>query len=167
MADIIEAAVHAPHASDEWLEAGLRAAFTRFAANHALFLEHFPLDPQREELYQRTPVDEEAAADRTVTKPIEDVVKETHAAHQAGSTTTDFVVVIDKFIELWRVVSTLPPPQLTERNSASGGPEIKTGREGGGLTSSVSQARQELNSSAAPGRSCSRPTACRTDPAGI
>lgn len=144
MADIVEAAVHAPHASDEWLEAGLRAAFTRFAANHALFLEHFPLDLQREELYQRTPVDEEAAADRTVTKPIEDVAKETHAAHQAGSTTPDFVVVIDKFIELWRVVSTLPPPHLAEKSSANGGPEVKAGPEGSGTTSAVSPRKRTI-----------------------
>jgi hypothetical protein len=61
LADIIAVAVAAPRAEDEWLEPGLGQAFRRLAENHTLFVAHFPLDPQREHLYARTPVDEEHA----------------------------------------------------------------------------------------------------------
>src|SRR6202008_4352734 len=56
-ADIIAAAVHAPRAEDEWLEAGMRKAFGRFAENHQHIIDHYPLDPKREETYAATDVD--------------------------------------------------------------------------------------------------------------
>lgn len=50
MASIIEAAVGSQDAAREWLPDGMREAFALFAGNHALFLKHFPLDPEREEV---------------------------------------------------------------------------------------------------------------------
>jgi hypothetical protein len=108
MADVIAAAVAAPRAEDEWLEPGMRQALNRFAENHALFLQHFPLDPKREDIFARIPVDEGKAAGKTLTEPFESVAKTSAEAHQAGLTTDGFVAVIDKMTELARVLATQP-----------------------------------------------------------
>jgi hypothetical protein len=109
MADIIDVAVAAPHAKDEWLEPGLRQAFRRFSENHVSFVKHFPLDPQREDVYARIPVDEESATGQALTKPFEAVAKASAEAHEAGQVTPDYLAVIDKMTEFARVLSTQPP----------------------------------------------------------
>jgi hypothetical protein len=103
MADVIASSVAAPRAEDEWLEAGLRKAFERFAENHALFLEHFPLDPQREAIYAATPVDEDKASGAALSKPFEAVGKATAEAHKEGVTTDVFLGAMDRMVELARV----------------------------------------------------------------
>jgi hypothetical protein len=109
MAAIIIADVSAVDASREWLEDGLREAFKRFADNHALFETHFPLDPEREELYARTPIDETGATGHALSKPFEDVAKATLRANHAVLTTDDFLNIVDKLTEFAKVTSTLPP----------------------------------------------------------
>lgn len=107
-ADIVAAAVTAPRVEDEWLEPGMRKAFTRFAENHTLFLQHFPLDPKREEIFARIPLDEEKAVGKKLTEPFENVAEASTAAHQAGLTTHGYVHVIEKMTEFARVLATQP-----------------------------------------------------------
>lgn len=130
MASIIEAAVGSPDAAREWLPDGMREAFALFAGNHALFLKHFPLDPEREEVYVQTSVDETNATGTALSKPFDDVAKATSEANKAGLTTDDFLKIVDKMAEFAKVISTQPPPQpssdvrsserLPRGNTASG-----------------------------------------------
>jgi hypothetical protein len=108
MAAIIIADVNAVDAAREWLQDGLRVAFKRFGDNHALFVTHFPLDPQREELYARTTIDETAATGHALSKPFEDIAKATFHANHAGVTTDDFLRIVDKLTEFAKATSTLP-----------------------------------------------------------
>jgi hypothetical protein len=110
MAAIIEADVGAPAAMREWLEEGMQEAFKRFAENHALFVKHFPLDPEREELYESTSVDESEASGPALSAPFEDVANATINAKKAGLTTDGFAKIVDKLAELVKVISTLPAP---------------------------------------------------------
>jgi hypothetical protein len=114
-ADIIAAAAGAPRAEDEWLEPGMRKAFDLFAENHVLFVEHFPLDAEREAVYARTPLDEGEAMGRKLVEPFEDVAKATQEAHKAKVATDDFLMAIDKMTELARVLSTQPPPPHSDQ----------------------------------------------------
>src|SRR5205085_6209364 len=134
MADIIDAAVASQRAQDEWLEPGLRQAFSRFSENHTIFVEHFPLDLEREELYAETPVDEEVAVGQVLRGPFEQVAKASAEAHEAGQITPDYLAVIDKMTEFARVLSTQPPkstaPPLQPRKKAISRPsEIKVNPE--------------------------------------
>jgi hypothetical protein len=114
-ADIIAAAATAPRAEDEWLEPGMRKAFDRFAENHVLFIEHFPLDAEREAIYARTPVDEVDATGKKLVEPFEDVAKAVQVAHKAGAATDDFLMAIDKMTELARVLAAQPPPPPSDQ----------------------------------------------------
>lgn len=111
-ADIIAAAVHSPRAEDEWLESGQRRAFELFDENHGLFVEHFPLDVERETLYAQTGLDEANASGKDLVEPFEKVAEATQDAHRAGAVTDDFMAVVDKMTELARVLSTQPPAQV-------------------------------------------------------
>jgi hypothetical protein len=110
MAAIIEADVGAPNAMREWLEEGMQESFTRFAEIHGLFVRHFPLDPEREELNGRMSIDENKASGRALSAPFEDVANATVSANKAGLTTDDFVKIVDKLAEFAKVISTLPAP---------------------------------------------------------
>jgi hypothetical protein len=127
-ADIIAAAVAATRAEDEWLEAGMRKAFDRFAENHQQFVTHFPLDADREKLYADTLVNEAEATGKKFIEPFEKVAEAARAAHQAGTATDDFMMVIDKMTEFARVVSTQPPAASRDRQVAAS-PEIKVSSE--------------------------------------
>jgi hypothetical protein len=111
MAAIIEATVGAPDAGQEWLAEGMRRAFERFADNHALFVKHFPLDPKREELYARIPVDETLATGAALSNPFQIVAKASLDANKAGLTTDEFLKIVDKMAEFAKIISTLPPTQ--------------------------------------------------------
>jgi hypothetical protein len=87
----------------------MRKAFDRFTENHQQFVTHFPLDAEREKLYADTPVNEAEATGIKFVEPFEKVAEAARAAHQAGTTTDDFLMVIDKMTEFARVVSTQPP----------------------------------------------------------
>ncbi|WP_322514629.1 hypothetical protein SR870_16520 [Rhodopseudomonas palustris] len=113
-ADIIAASVAAPRAEDEWLEAGVREAFDRFADNHAKFVEHFPLDAEREKIYSETAVDENKAAGKDFSAPFEGVAKAAKQAHDAGLVTGDFLAATQGMSETAQVLSTLPPARETE-----------------------------------------------------
>jgi hypothetical protein len=108
MAAIIEAAAGAEDARREWLEEGVHKAFERFEVNHDLFVRHFPLDPQREELYSKIYVDEGAVTGDALSRPFEDVARATIKANQAHLTTDDFLKIVDKMAEFAKVVSTQP-----------------------------------------------------------
>lgn len=127
-ADIIAAAVGAANAEDEWLEPGQRKQFERFAENHAKFVEHFPLDAEREDLYAQTEVDEDNAVGRDFVKPFEDVKGQAEEAVKSGAATSDLLAVMDKMTEFARVVSTQPPPQQTPR-APSASSEIRISPE--------------------------------------
>ncbi|MEA2896336.1 MAG: hypothetical protein QOJ84_1951 [Bradyrhizobium sp.] len=124
-ADVIAAAVNAQHAEDEWLEPGMRKAFDRFAENHTLFVEHFPLDAEREAIYAETPLDEEQATGKKLIEPFETVAKATEEAHKAGATTDDFMAVVDKMIEFARVLSTQPTVSPPNKRGISPSDEIR------------------------------------------
>jgi hypothetical protein len=109
--DIIEAAVVDPRAQQEWLELGLRKAFERLAENHLTLVKHFPLDPEREELYARTSVEENEATGSSLSEPFKDVAEAARDANKAGLTTDDFLRVIDKMAEFAKIISTIPPSQ--------------------------------------------------------
>jgi hypothetical protein len=128
-ADIIAAAVAAPSTQDEWLEPGMRKAFDRFAENHSLFVEHFPLDAEREAVYAQTPLDEERATGKELTEPFEIVAKAAQEAHKAGATTDDFLAVIDRMTEFARVLSTQPPTPPLNKQSPAPDAEIKISPE--------------------------------------
>ncbi|MVT53563.1 hypothetical protein GPL17_24135 [Bradyrhizobium yuanmingense] len=121
-ADIIAAAVRAPRAEDEWLEPGQRKAFERFDENHELFVRHFPLDVERENLYSQTGLDEENASGRALVEPFEKVAEAAQDAHRSGAVTDDFVTVIEKMTELARVLSTQPTTPVAPSRSA---PDLK------------------------------------------
>ncbi|HEV7881577.1 hypothetical protein [Bradyrhizobium sp.] len=127
-ADIIAAAVSASHAEDEWLEPGMRKALDRFADNHALFVEHFPLDAEREAIYAQTPLNEEQATGKKLIEPFEVVAKAAQQAHKAGATTDEFMAVIDRMTEFARVVST-QPPAIPLNKQGSPAAEIKISPE--------------------------------------
>jgi hypothetical protein len=127
MADVIAAAVAAPLAEDEWLEPGVRQLFTSFRNNHDAIVQHFPLDPKREKVFDRIPVNEAEAAGAKLAKPFEEVAASSNEARRAGLTTDDFVAVVEKMTEFARVVST-QPTNLAPPAPASGvnlSPEIQ------------------------------------------
>lgn len=109
MAEIIRADVGAPAAAREWLAEGLQKAFELFDKNQKKFVDHFPLDPKREELYSGTPVDEDAAIGKAVSQPFDDVAKATDQANKSGLTTDDFVKIVGSLAEYAKIISTLPP----------------------------------------------------------
>lgn len=108
MAAIIEADVLSPSASAEWLDDGLSRAFNLFADNHDLFIQYFPLDREREELYSRTFVDESLATGPSLSKPFTTVAEAVREAGREGLTTDDFVTIVDKMTEFAKVVATQP-----------------------------------------------------------
>jgi hypothetical protein len=109
MASIIESAFTGEDALDDWIQSGMQTAFKRFTENHSLFMRHFPLDPKREELYARTPIDEESAVGSHMSEPFELVAKATVDANKAGLTTDDFLRIVDKMADFAKVISTIPP----------------------------------------------------------
>lgn len=127
-ADIIAAAVGAPRAADEWLEPGIRKAFDRFGENHILFVEHFPLDAEREAVYARTLLDEGGATGKKLVEPFEGVARAVREAHKVGAATDDFLMAVDKMTELARVLSTQPPPPPSDLKR-SAPDEIKVSSE--------------------------------------
>lgn len=119
-ADIIAAAVGAANAEDEWLEPGQRKQFERFAENHSKFVEHFPLDLEREEFYARTEIDEDGAIGPMFVEPFKEIERETEKAAKSGVATADFLAIMGQMTEFARVISTLPPsPPANERPPTS------------------------------------------------
>jgi hypothetical protein len=128
MAEIIQACVGATSADREWLEEGMKEAFARFAANHVLFVQHFPLDPKREDLYARTRVNEGEVTGRRISKPFEEVAAASREANEAGLTTDNFLRIVDKMAEFAVVVSTLPPqPKSASLTRGYGAPPAALG----------------------------------------
>jgi hypothetical protein len=124
MVAIIEADVGAPNAMREWLAEGMQESFKRFAEIHGLFVRHFPLDPEREELYGLMSIDESMASGPALSAPFEDIANATVSANKAGLTTDDFVKIVDKLAEFAKVISTLPAPPLDSSSLST-----KHGRE--------------------------------------
>ena len=143
MAAVIRAAVEARRADDEWLDEGSREAFNRFAANHALFVEHFPLDARREEIYAATKVDEEAATGAALSEPAEAVAKATAEVHKAGLPTDDFIKIVGSLTELIKAHAYAPPapppaaviaperpPDALRADPADGPPHVSAKKRG-------------------------------------
>lgn len=110
MAAIIEAEVGAHDAEREWLDVGVQRALSLFNDNHALFVKHYPLDPERDALYLSMPIDESNAIGHSLSGPFEVVAKAALIANKAGLTTDDFLTIVDKFAEFAKITSTQPPP---------------------------------------------------------
>ncbi|MFO1111354.1 MAG: hypothetical protein U1E61_19455 [Bradyrhizobium sp.] len=115
MFEIIAAAVGDPEAQD-WLAPGLQKAFEKVAQNHHTLVSHFPLDPEREDIYAQTLVEENGATGHSLSEPFRHVAEAVQDANKAGLTTDDFVKVVDKMAEFAKIVSTLP---LSQSQSAS------------------------------------------------
>jgi hypothetical protein len=118
--EIIQAAVDDPNAQREWLEPGLQKAFKIIADNHIALIKHFPLDPEREELYARTEINENYATGYSLSEPFKEVAEATREANKAHLTTDDFLRVIDKMAEFAKVISTLPPTITSSSTRTSG-----------------------------------------------
>jgi hypothetical protein len=114
MAQIIEVDVGAPAAAREWLEPGLVKAFSRFAENHSLFMTHFPLDLEREQLYSCVSFDENRAMGRSLSQPFENVAKAAQDLNNAGGATDDFLKIVTSLAEFARIISTQPPARSEE-----------------------------------------------------
>jgi hypothetical protein len=112
MFEIIAAAVGDPEAQD-WLAPGLQKAFEKVAENHHTLVSHFPLDPEREDIYAQTLVEENGATGHSLSEPFRHIAEAAQDANKAGLTTDDFVKVVDKMAEFAKIISTLPlsPPQ--------------------------------------------------------
>jgi hypothetical protein len=108
MFEIIDAAVGDPSAQQDWLGPGLRKAFEKVAVNHHTLVSHFPLDPERENLYARTLVEENEATGNSLSEPFRQVAQATQNANEAGLTTDDFLRITDKMAEFAKIISTLP-----------------------------------------------------------
>lgn len=120
MFEIIAAAVGDPLAQQEWLVSGLQKAFEKLAENHRTLVSHFPLDPEREEIYAQTLVEESEATGHSLSGPFRQVAQAAHDANKAGLATDDFLKVVDKLAEFATIISALPlsrpPPTTTGRN---------------------------------------------------
>lgn len=125
--DIIEATADDPRAEQEWLEPGLRKAFQKLADNHRALVRHFPLDPEREELYSRILVDEDEATGRVFSEPFKEVAEGARAANKAGLATNDFLRIIDKMAEFAKIISNVPPPYPSNKvpDASLGSIEVK------------------------------------------
>jgi hypothetical protein len=119
--EIIQAAVDDPNAQREWLEPGLQKAFKIIADNHVALIKHFPLDPEREELYARTEVNENYATGHSLSEPFKEVAEATREANKAHLTTDDFLRVIDKMAEFAKVISTIPPVTTSSASTKTSG----------------------------------------------
>jgi hypothetical protein len=115
MAAIIEADASVPDANQDWFQKGMRKPFNLFAENHALVVARFLLDPEREELYANTTVDEDKASGLTLSAPFEAVASATLDANKVGLTTDNFLKIVNKLAEFAKVTSTMPPPSLPSR----------------------------------------------------
>lgn len=116
MFEIIAAAVGDPVAQQEWLAPGLQKAFEKVAENHRTLVSHFPLDPEREEVYAQTLVEEGEASGHSLSGPFQQVAQAAQDANRAGLATDDFLKVVDKMAEFATIISTLPhsrPPSAT------------------------------------------------------
>jgi hypothetical protein len=113
--EIIAATVGDPEAQD-WLAPGLQKAFEKVAENHHTLISHFPLDPEREDIYAQTLVEENEATGHSLSEPFRHIAEAAHDANKAGLTTEDFVKVVDKMAEFAKIISTLP---LSSAQSAS------------------------------------------------
>jgi hypothetical protein len=108
MAAIVEAGVATYRDDEDWLSGGMRVAFSIFAENHFLFLKYFPLDPKREDIYSRTPVDENKVAGANLSQPFKKVADATVPANHAGLTTDEFSRIVHAMAEFSKVLATLP-----------------------------------------------------------
>ena len=104
MADIIEAACAAN--DGEWLEAGLRKSFDIFIANHAVLMEHFPFDIEREQRYAEINVDEDAVVGAEFVKPFEEAEAMVRASN---AVTADTVLVVERMREIAEITAYIPP----------------------------------------------------------
>jgi hypothetical protein len=109
MASIIEAGIQSFETEGDWLADGMRTAFSLFVENHVLFIKHFPLDPKREDIYARTPVDEDIATGSELTHPFQEVARAASEARTAGLATNDFTRIVSAMAEFSKIISTLPP----------------------------------------------------------
>lgn len=109
MGAIIDAAVTARNAADEWLAEEQRAAFDRFNNNHERLIEHFPLDKQREDTYANMPVEESKIEAGALHRPLEDVAEKAREAAQAGLVADDFAKVVQAMADNGKIIESLPP----------------------------------------------------------
>ena len=129
MADIIEAGVKAGNASAEWLDAAMAKAFERFLANHELFRTHFPLDSERESIYEKIQIDDEAAQGDALEEPFRRVAKSVDEAQKAGLPTAQFIEIIKTFKEFAEVVATQPMAPMSTADQTPKPPAVNDGRE--------------------------------------
>lgn len=107
--DVIHVTIEDSDSEGEWLAIGLQRAFQRLATNHEVLVSHFPLDPEREAIYARTPVSESDATGSSFSEPFRKVADAARDANEAGLATDDFFKVIDKMAEFAKIISTIPP----------------------------------------------------------
>jgi hypothetical protein len=106
--DMAEIIVVASAENDgEWLQPGLRKSFELFSANHIVFIEHFPLDIEREKRFGEIAVNEDSAIGEAFVNPFREVES---AVKASIFVTANTVVVMERMRELAEITAYMPPP---------------------------------------------------------
>lgn len=92
----------------EW-GAGAADLFRSFFENHLDLITHFPLDPEREALFEATPIDEIAASGTALTEPVDAVAALILDLADQGFATENIVRIIEAMQIYTRDVAQLPP----------------------------------------------------------
>ena len=105
--DMAEIIVVASAENDgEWLQPGLRKSFELFSANHIVFIEHFPLDIEREKRFGEIAVNEDSAIGEAFVNPFREVES---AVKASIFVTANTVVVMERMRELAEITAYMPP----------------------------------------------------------
>ena len=95
--------------ADEWIVDGIREAFARFSANHATFIQHFPLSVEREAVLNRLEMNEAHAPGQAARDAMKNVVEAANNAVDAGIADANLAVVLSQHQEALDVVISTPP----------------------------------------------------------
>jgi hypothetical protein len=104
MAEII--AVASAANDGEWLQPGLRKSFELFNSNHIVFIEHFPLDIEREKRFAEIEVYEDAIVGDDFVRPFKEAEV---AAKAADFVTADTIIIMERMRELAEITAYMPP----------------------------------------------------------
>lgn len=97
----------------EW-GAGTADLFRSFFQFHLDLITHFPLDPEREALFEATPIDEVAASGPALTEPVDAVAAMIRDLADKGFATENIVRIIEAHRLFTRDVAQLPPSPAGE-----------------------------------------------------
>jgi hypothetical protein len=94
----------------EW-DAGTAELFKSFFRFHLDLIRHFPLDPEREALFEATAIDEAAASGAALTEPVDAVAALIRDLADKGFATENIVRIVEAHQAYTRDVAQLPAPE--------------------------------------------------------